>query len=129
MLYLDSSAIVKIIKTEKDVPSLIKYLDESNTKWVSSELIRLEVIRTTYRLELSVQDKTLALDLIFCCELINLNSDILKIAEKFDIKKLGTLDSIHLSTAVYCNAKDFLTYDKELINSCSKYNLNAITPK
>lgn len=127
--YLDTSALLRILLDERD------QLEEF-TSWsalYSSQLMRTEALRTLHRLlmegGLTETNFTEAYQrLLFFLQgihLIALNDKILLHAEKPLSTILGTLDAIHLSSALLLREElntetiAFLTHDKQLARACT----------
>jgi predicted nucleic acid-binding protein len=122
--YLDTSVILRVLFGEKN--SLIAELEKVKLP-VISQITRLECFRTIDRLHLrgQIEDEELVvarnkvLRLQAKCEIILLSDTLLNLAESSFSLPLGSLDSIHLASAILWRKKyqkplSFLTHDQEL---------------
>ena len=121
-LYVDASVLLRVVLAE---PGALSEFRQA-TRWISSELVRLECLRTIdrARLQFDLSDEMLAarradvLDYLDAFELVSLNRGVLtRAAEPFPTA-LGTLDAIHLASALLVREQvsDLLvaTHDREL---------------
>lgn len=121
-LYVDASVLLRIVLAE---PGPLRELRRA-TRWISSELVRVECLRTIdrARFQLGIPDDAVAprraevLQYLDAFDLIGLERAVLgRAAEPFP-SALGTLDAIHLATALL--ARDqvpdlvLATHDREL---------------
>ena len=129
MIYLDSSALLKLILAEVESSALEAWLTGLNTDWVSSELAHTEVMRGIRRwaprLE-QVGDEVLAQTLLMpITTATHLTAAALRPPE------LRTLDAIHLSCALAV-AEDlthFVAYDKRLLGAARRAGLTTASPR
>ena len=122
MKYLDSSVFLRIVLRQRGA---LPTMEIKNS--VASELLLTEALRTIDRLrfQTSIEPSQMVLirdnvfKLIRHTELILLSRQILRRAASPFSVPLGTLDAIHLSTAILwrertSKAMAFLTHDREL---------------
>jgi predicted nucleic acid-binding protein len=121
-LYVDASVLLRVVLAE---PGALREWRKA-TRWISSELIRLECLRTLdrARVRFELPDEALAarrgevLAYLDAFELVNLDGNVLaRAAEPFPTA-LGTLDALHLATALLVREQvpDLVlaTHDREL---------------
>jgi predicted nucleic acid-binding protein len=131
--YLDASAAVKLVKPEKETPGLLKFLgfEESNFqpgRFISSDLLRTELIGTVLRAGLSTAVGLRVLDAVV---LFRLSPQICEAAGnlvgKLDIR---SLDALHLATAVSQRTQlaGLLTYDHKLAAAAESLGLLVESP-
>ena len=119
MIYLDSCALVKFIRREKESDALRDWRGAlaADTELISSELALLEISRTLLR---AGADPTrvpyYAGQAVRGITVIDLTRPVLARARAYETTKLGSLDAIHLATADPLRAEltNFVTYDGEL---------------
>src|SRR5579863_9320306 len=101
MIYLDSSAVVKLVHAEPESPALRHWLDErAETGWISSVLVEIESFRALARYTPDAVSRLPAvLDQI---DLIDLAPGIRMLASTVQPVTVRSLDAIHLGTALYC---------------------------
>lgn len=120
--YVDSSVLLRVILGEPDRLGAWSQI----TNPVSSQLIRLECLRTVdrARIRLHLEDETVAgyradlLDAIDSFSIVALDSTVLERASEPFPTMLGSLDAIHLASALAARAAIpelvFATHDGEL---------------
>ncbi len=97
LLYLDSSAIVKLVVPEPETKALRELL-WSWPESVSSVVARIEVERVARRIGGgAVRRGRTVLSRI---ALVDLDEDVVRLAAALDPAELRTLDAIHLATAI-----------------------------
>jgi len=134
MVYLDASVVLR--KIQREAGSLREWGQWERA--YSSELIRVEVLRTIDRTRLrgaltdgEVADVVEKARAIFdVLELVELRQSILKRASQSLLTPLGTLDALHLATAlllVESSALEltFLTHDIELATAARSVNFKV----
>lgn len=119
MIYLDSCALLKFIKAERETSAIRAWRAAlpPETELVTSVLARLEVTRTLLRAGLDHQRVPyFAGQALRGLYLADLTSTVLERAGAYRVPRLGSLDSIHLATAdpFRNELTAFVTYDKEL---------------
>jgi uncharacterized protein len=109
-IYLDSSAIVKLVVAEPESAALRRYLRRRRSL-VSSALARAEVARAL--LPLGEQVVRRGQDVLARLELIRISDRILASAGALFPAELRTLDAIHLATALELGSDlaRIVTYD------------------
>lgn len=124
--YIDSSAILKLIFTEKETFALDKVM---NNKMVTSTLTRVEVKRAVNRIN-STKSKV-ANDVLAQLQYIELDSQTLNLAEAFspDVT-LRTLDAIHVASVLRISeaVQGIITYDKQMIANAEKMGIKVLSP-
>lgn len=115
MIYLDSSALMKLVRAEDDTESLQDWLrTQTRVPVVTSELGRVEVLRAARR----VSGETLreAQAVIGDVDLVPLDQAVLDLAWSVGEPLLRTLDAIHLASAVLLHDEltAFVAYDHRL---------------
>jgi predicted nucleic acid-binding protein len=121
-LYADASVLLRIVLAEAG--PLREW--RKATRWISSELVRLECLRTLdrARVRFELPDETLAarraevLAYLDAFELVSVDQSVLRRAAEPFPTALGTLDAIHLSSALLVRDQipDLVvaTHDREL---------------
>ncbi len=129
MIYLDSSALMKLIRTENETAALSDWLRERpEHPVVSSELGRVEVFRAARR----VGDRALteARAVIGDIDLVPLNRAVQDLASDIGHPLLRTLDALHLASAVLLSDEltAFIAYDQRLTSAAQAAGLVVATP-
>ena len=97
-------------------------------KRIASRLLRVELQRVGLRRELLDRVNTLVADV----SLIPIDNQILTATETFTPPAVGTLDAIHLATAVHLSREGeldaLMTYDKQLADGAREHGLAILSP-
>jgi predicted nucleic acid-binding protein len=129
MIYLDSSALLKLLFEEGESAALALWISEqAGTPMVTSELAKVEVVRAARRLDANVVPA--ARVLMSQLDLIPLTSGILDQAAELGETLLRTLDAIHLASALWIQADltAFVAYDSRLVAAARAAGVESIRP-
>jgi len=122
IVYLDSSVVIRRLFGQNDALDSWHEIDEP----VSSELVRVECLRTIDRAAIRAamagadvaELRSSALDLLARIRMTPVSSEVLARAAESFPTSLGTLDALHLSTAVLMRDSipylQLATHDQEL---------------
>jgi predicted nucleic acid-binding protein len=138
VLYLDSSAIVKLVLQEPETPALRGWLGEQPFG-VTSALAQVEVRRTVRifaetvlagRREGTAEELRSRTDSVISgIVVIALDDAVLSRAASLDPTRMRTLDAIHLASALSLEDLDvFVTYDHELAQAAREAGLAVAAP-
>ena len=128
MVYLDSSAIVKLVVAEAESAALHRYL-VTQREHVSSALARVEVCRAVRRTDVSEATSRRAEQVLAHVGLIALDEPLLRDAAALSPTGLRSLDAVHLATALSLEALDVIvTYDRRLHAAASQAGLAVESP-
>ena len=129
MIYLDSSALVKLAMTEAESAELSAWLaDRPNLVRVSSPLARVEVPRAVWRADPGALPE--AYKVTQRITPILLTEDVLSRAARTRPPTLSSPDAIHLASALVIR-KDlttFVAYDKRLLDAARDAGLQTASP-
>lgn len=133
MIYFDSSALLKFVKQEKESQALREWRLSlpSEAELVTSQLATLEISRTLLRAGVDHQRVPYVLgQAIRGLFLIDVTSTVLTRARSYGIRRLGSLDALHLATAdpFLADLTAFVTYDSELAAAATELGLPAVAP-
>jgi predicted nucleic acid-binding protein len=129
LIYLDSCALVKLIRQEEHSAALKTHLASATVDMVSSELTKVEVCRALIRdgqreATREVTDHLLA-------EIAKLPMDsVVDIAADLAGPSLRSLDAFHLATGRLLGpaVTQFITYDKRLARYASEAGMPVVMP-
>ncbi|BAU31613.1 type II toxin-antitoxin system VapC family toxin [Microcella alkaliphila] len=126
MLYLDTSAVVKLLIAENESLALRDYIGDR--EWVSSALLRTELIRALARVDPSVVPR--ALDLLERPGLLTVGTRVLDTAARLSPPSLRSLDAIHLASAQELRDEltAFVAYDDRLLAAASSLGMRTASP-
>lgn len=126
MLYLDSSAIVKLVRREPESPALVEDV-RRDPEVVSSALAWTEVLRAVRRVGARVERATRILEGI---ALLPIDDGIVRDAAELVPTALRTLDAIHLATALSLrdDLASLVTYDDRMAEAAVTAGLGVRSP-
>ena len=128
MLYLDSSAIVKLVLPEPESLALRDFLANDDDH-VSSGLARVEVLRTVQRVDDTEDRRRDAERVLARVSLVDMSEPLLANAAALEPPNLRSLDAIHLATALSLDGLDALvTYDRRLSDAATDAGLAVASP-
>lgn len=129
MIYLDSSALMKLVRREDETPALGEWLSHRpDQPVVTSELGRVEVLRAARRIggQVLAEARAVVGDL----DLVPLDRAVQDVACDVGEPPLRTLDSLHLASALLLS--DVLTaliaYDDRLADAARSAGLVVAAP-
>ena len=129
MIYLDSSALIKLALAEPETAALADYLGQrSDQALVSSSLHRAEVLRAIWRAEPGALPR--AQRMIRRVSLVSLSHDLLDNAATVPPSGLPTSAAVHLASAlaVKRDLTAFVCYDKQLGDAAEAAGLPVVSP-
>lgn len=129
MIYLDSSALVKLAVTEPESAALTEWLGHSaNVIRVSSPIVRVEVPRAVWRSDPGSLPQ--AYTVVRRVRDIRLTADVLTRAAGARPVTLRALDAIHLASAltIGLDLTAFVSYDKRLLAAAQEAGLATVSP-
>jgi predicted nucleic acid-binding protein len=127
LIYLDSSALVKLIHREPETPALITWLGQRPAPSVSSALAPVEVTRALRRTDPAALHR---IPLVFGrIILVPLDQPILVTAAGLSDPLLRTLDALHVATALHlATGLEFVTYDARMVKAATNEGLTVSSP-
>jgi predicted nucleic acid-binding protein len=129
LVYLDSSALVKLVVAEPESTALIKHLEEWPQR-VSSALALTELPRALNRAGLGATAHRRARDVLGRIALIDVDRRILTTAATLGPSALLTRDAIHLATALAVreDLEMVVTYDRRLRVAAERAQIDVVAP-
>lgn len=130
MLYLDTSALIKLMRREAESDALADWLDSQTTaQWVSSTLIEVELPRALRRIDPSLLPAVSGI--VARVSRYEIDEVVRSAAAAYPDAGLRSLDAIHLATgaAVFGTALTaFVTYDERLLAAAAAVGLPTAAP-
>lgn len=131
MIYLDTSALVKLIVQEAETAPLRRWLALADDRdHVTSAISRVELMRAAQRTNdteiLANAQRILTEDL----DILSLTDELIKTAETIGPPSLRSLDAIHLASAAHIAAAltAVVAYDHRLIEGCRNLDYPVESP-
>lgn len=130
MIYLDTAALVKLIRPEPETGALVEWLDErEGLLLVTSMLAEVELPRALRRTEPELLTEVPAL--LERLARHEIDATVRATAAAYEIPELRSLDAIHLATAqsaLGARLTAFVTYDRRLLAAASARSLPVASP-
>jgi predicted nucleic acid-binding protein len=129
LIYLDASALVKLIVSEPESGALLAFL-KSWPDRLSSALSLTEVPRALRRAQFGGAARRRAQRLLARLALVDVDRRILSAAVALEPPSLRTLDAIHLATALVVreDLAGLVTYDRRLAAAAERFDLEVLAP-
>ncbi len=127
LLYLDSSAIVKLVVPEAETKALRELL-KSWPERVSSGVARIEVERVARRIGAGAVRR--ARSVLSRIALVDLDEPVVRVAAALEPAELRSLDAIHLATAISLGGDlgALCAYDVRLGGAALSKTIEVLTP-
>jgi uncharacterized protein len=126
-VYIDTSVLGRVLLDEPEKDAIERDLAKFDNH-VASRLLRVELRRVGLRRELLDRVSTLVADV----SLIPIDDQILTATETLTPSSVGTLDAIHLATALRLSREGgldaLMTYDKQLADGARAHGLAILSP-
>jgi predicted nucleic acid-binding protein len=130
MLYLDTSALMKLIRREPESDTLADWLDaETPSPWLSSMLIEVELPRALRRIDPPLLAEIPAI--VARVARYEIDEVVRAAAAAYTDPGLRSLDAIHLATgdAVFgSQLTAFVSYDERLLTAAAAVGLPTAAP-
>jgi uncharacterized protein len=129
LLYLDASAVVKLVRREPESPTLVEVV--RGAELVSCELLLAEIPRAIHRFggseERRLRDR--AEQVLAVIAMVPLDEQLLIGAGALGGRSLRTLDAIHLAAALRLAPIDqVVTYDRRQADAARDLGLDVARP-
>lgn len=127
-VYVNTSALVKLVVSEAETDALLAWLEQSAGDPVSSDLARTELLRATRR---AAPDRLLrAREVLESLTLLGVTAQMFEVAARLDPLDLRTLDAVHLATALDLgdDLETVITYDQRLIAAAAANGIPTAAP-
>jgi predicted nucleic acid-binding protein len=129
VIYLDSSALMKLIRREAESDALSEWLNlRPQHAAVTSELGRVEVLRASTRVNDAVLARARAV--VGDLDLVALDRAVQDVACDVGDPLLRTLDALHLASALLLGdaLATFVAYDQRLVEGARAVGLDVASP-
>lgn len=128
MFYLDTSAAVKLVVAERGSAALRRWLETRDDRLFSSDLLRIELLRTTRRA--APQHMVLARAVLDSLVLLTLSTAICERAAMLEPGLLRSLDALHLAAALEVGdqLEGMVTYDQRMAEAAQALAVSVVAP-
>jgi predicted nucleic acid-binding protein len=127
-IYVDSSALVKIVIQEAESPALAQYLAGfPGDNRLTAAIARTELIRAVTRRGAAVENAHSALATL---NFVAITTSVLDVAAAIMPPELRTLDAIHLAAARTApELRALVTYDSRLAEAAANAGIEVVAPR
>lgn len=127
MVFLDSSALVKLVIREPETPALRRYLAPRPER-IACQLVRTEVPRAVRHFGPGALAR--ARSVLQRIQIVRLDDDLLDAAAIIDPAVVRSLDAIHLATAQLLarELEAVVTYDSRMRTAAARLGLMVAAP-
>lgn len=128
-VYVDTSALLKLVVAEPESAALRGFLEGSATTAVSSDLARTEAIRAVRRG--APEQVVTARAVLDSLVLLTVTTDTFEVAGRLDPSILRSLDALHLAAALSLGdeLEAMITYDERLAQACRANGVDVLAPR
>ncbi|EUA17425.1 type II toxin-antitoxin system VapC family toxin [Mycobacterium xenopi] len=132
MIYIDTSALTKLLIAEHKTPELRTWLTTQNDQGefaATSALSRVELMRVVARYGEPGQAER-ARYLLDGLDILPITEPVITLAETIGPATLRSLDALHLAAAAQINREltAFVTYDHRLRDGCREVGFTTASP-
>jgi hypothetical protein len=130
LYYVDTSAALKLLVAESDSQAFAEFYDDAaGSAWVSSALLRIELMRAVRRVRPTLVPQ--ARGLLRAFDFISIDDDVVDEAMNEPDRVLRSLDAIHLATARVLGAEltALVTYDDRLAAAGKDAGFEVVSPR
>ncbi|WP_350281365.1 type II toxin-antitoxin system VapC family toxin [Kribbella sp. HUAS MG21] len=130
LYYVDTSAALKLLVEESHSKAFAEFYDQAaGATWVSSALLRIEVMRAVTRVFPALLPD--ARELLLAFDFISIDDDVVDAAMNEPDRMLRSLDAIHLSTArvLGTDLSALVTYDDRLAEAGKDAGFEIVSPR
>ena len=129
VVYLDSSALVKLVVAEPESSALVEFL-RGRSERLSSAVALAEIPRALRGAGFGASERRRSREVLARIALVDVDRRILAAAAALDPPGLRTLDAIHLATALAVreDLAALVTYDRRLAAAAERVHLEVSAP-
>lgn len=130
LLYVDSSALVKLVLAEPESAALVRFISDRE-HLVSSAVAAVEVVRAARRASKSKRVASQARDVVRAVHLLAVDLKVLEHAAELAPVSLRSLDAIHLASALSLDdeIEAMVVYDDRLAAAARSAGLSVVLPR
>lgn len=128
MIVVDTSALAKLLVNEEQSEALRHLLARRSSEgeeFAISTIAVTELRRLAIRLDIPPERVQPIVDRF---RVIRLTESVLQLAGRLPTRHLGTLDAIHLSTALAVEASALITYDRRQAEAAEREGVAPLSP-
>ena len=127
VLYVDSSALVKLVISEAESEALAEHVSD-DAVLATSRIAIVEVPRAASVANPSAEARTEAQRVVESCLLVDVTDRLLRRAARHTSATVRTLDAIHLASAEHVEPDEMIVYDRRLREAAVHIGLPVAHP-
>jgi predicted nucleic acid-binding protein len=129
VVYLDTSALVKLLVEEPESAALLAFLEHHALR-ATSVVAEVEVLRAVRRLDGGGAIERRAVEILGGLHLVELDKTVRQLAAALPSPALRSLDAIHLASALVLGESlhRLLAYDERLLQAARAAGLEVAAP-
>lgn len=129
MFYVDTSALMKLIVSERESDAMRRWMDGTIGRVFASDLLRTEFLRVVRRAVPAREAR--ARDVLDSVLLVKLTRATFDVASACEPRTLRSLDALHLASALEFGRElaGIVTYDERLAEAAEANGITAISPR
>ncbi len=129
MIYLDTTALLRLITNHTETPALSAYLHQhTDTTWITCTLTRAELLRATATIHPDATDH--AHQILASLDLVALTDRLLDAAIALQPPPPHTTNALHLAAALTAGPRlhHLVTYDDQLAAAATNLGITVTQP-
>lgn len=127
-VYLDTSALVKLVLHEEQSDDLRQFLDDTSSQPATSEIAEVELLRAIARLDDQLINR--GLEILAQLVLLPLTTSMRLRASYLAPSTMRSLDALHVATAleIQSDLECLVSYDERMLNAASDAGIKVVSP-
>jgi predicted nucleic acid-binding protein len=127
-VYLDTSALVKLVLQEDQSDALRQFLDETSSQPATSEIAEVELLRAIARHDDQLTKR--GLEILTQLVLLPLTTSMRLRASYLAPSTMRSLDALHVATAleIQSDLECLVSYDERMLRSASDAGIKVVSP-
>ncbi|WP_241473897.1 type II toxin-antitoxin system VapC family toxin [Mycolicibacterium neoaurum] len=129
MIYLDATAMLKLIAQAPETQALTQYLNaHTDTAWITCALTRAELLRATTTLPAEATEH--AHHILAGIDAVGVTDRLLDAAVALTPAPRRLTDALHIASALSAGPRlrTLVTYDTELANAATDHHITVVRP-
>lgn len=128
MIYLDTTALTKLVAADPQTPALIEYLRTAAGGWFTCALTRLDLIRASAAIHPDAEAR--ARTVLASCDIVAVTDRLLDAAAILRPSPSATVNALHVAAAASAGARlhSLLTYDADLAADAGAHHITVRSP-
>lgn len=129
MIYLDATALSRLVNADPHTPALMDYLRaESPVQWFTCAVTRIELLRIATQIHPDAEIR--ARTVLASCDLVAVTDRLLDAAAALRPMPSSTVNALHIAAAASAGPRlqSLVTYDRVLAADAARHRIVTIDP-